>query len=599
MISPSFRHPRTPGRPLRTLLAAMCIPVLALSGCGVFGNADQHSQGGQAPDQQTQNSPQTPAEPEIVDDDGYWRANTMPEPVAQTVVHGLNDDGAEASARLEVLSLDADAESARLVYAWLPAVSGETLSVHESTSAAGSLVNKPWVKLADFDSRELIEPYRSKWANSETNFDDPPQAEDLEPEAGNSRPNDCACSHLALDPSKVGEQPDEITLMYADFPKPASANVTLQFGENGPVLNDVPVSTGQVFTQPELTSIPFQTLKMTELPAVYGAGADGQRRVPFDVITSMVSDASVSEKGDASALNVNSDVLFEFDKDTLNAQAQKTLDSVVAELKKSASGQEVTIEGHTDDEGSDSYNQDLSERRAEAVRKAIEPQLGGTGITLKTQGFGETQPILPNRDASGQAIAKNQEKNRRVSFSYTPVQDMGSDIDTGTQTEDLPEMDSVDNPDALASGILPGADEDNTPDVTFDILSLEEQGDFYKLSFALSAADGSDLTGVYQATGSGEKADRFQFGFNPWTNSNNAPSGLNLQLWDKDSGFLADVVTAGPGECLCSQAMRINNRPNLYAAPTQMYAYFPKKSIDASTLTLRVADTAQLEFKRS
>ena len=69
----------------------------------------------------------------------------------------------------------------------------------------------------------------------------------------------------------------------------------------------------------------------------------------------------------------------------------------------------VRVEGHTDDRGSDSYNLDLSQRRAESVvsylvSRGVEPQ------SLSPVGYGETQPIADNRSPEGRA------DNRRVEF---------------------------------------------------------------------------------------------------------------------------------------------------------------------------------------
>jgi outer membrane protein OmpA-like peptidoglycan-associated protein len=70
----------------------------------------------------------------------------------------------------------------------------------------------------------------------------------------------------------------------------------------------------------------------------------------------------------------------------------------------------VRVEGHTDSKGSDSYNQQLSEKRAKAIVKflvleaAIEPQ------RLEFVGWGEAQPIAPNDNE------ENMERNRRVEF---------------------------------------------------------------------------------------------------------------------------------------------------------------------------------------
>ena len=69
----------------------------------------------------------------------------------------------------------------------------------------------------------------------------------------------------------------------------------------------------------------------------------------------------------------------------------------------------VRVEGHTDSRGKDSYNLDLSQRRAEAVSTYLQ----GRGIDsdrLVAEGFGETQPIADNDTKSGRS------ENRRVEF---------------------------------------------------------------------------------------------------------------------------------------------------------------------------------------
>jgi outer membrane protein OmpA-like peptidoglycan-associated protein len=66
-------------------------------------------------------------------------------------------------------------------------------------------------------------------------------------------------------------------------------------------------------------------------------------------------------------LQVAAEALFDFDQATLRPDAEETLVVLVPKLK-AAGAHPVTIEGHTDAKGSDSYNQGLSERRAAAVK---------------------------------------------------------------------------------------------------------------------------------------------------------------------------------------------------------------------------------------
>ncbi|MBT3091810.1 MAG: OmpA family protein [Candidatus Thiodiazotropha sp. (ex Lucina pensylvanica)] len=67
----------------------------------------------------------------------------------------------------------------------------------------------------------------------------------------------------------------------------------------------------------------------------------------------------------------------------------------------------LLVEGHTDNVGSDSFNQDLSERRAISVKNAL-MQAGVDGSRIDTIGLGETQPITDNSTSAGRL------KNRRV-----------------------------------------------------------------------------------------------------------------------------------------------------------------------------------------
>jgi outer membrane protein OmpA-like peptidoglycan-associated protein len=72
----------------------------------------------------------------------------------------------------------------------------------------------------------------------------------------------------------------------------------------------------------------------------------------------------------------------------------------------------VTLEGHTDSVGPESYNLGLSERRAKAVMNYL-VRKGTDTSRLKSVGFGETRPIEDNKTESGRA------SNRRVDLNIT------------------------------------------------------------------------------------------------------------------------------------------------------------------------------------
>jgi outer membrane protein OmpA-like peptidoglycan-associated protein len=73
----------------------------------------------------------------------------------------------------------------------------------------------------------------------------------------------------------------------------------------------------------------------------------------------------------------------------------------------------ISIEGHTDDTGTDAHNLELSRRRAESVRRAL-VELGIDGARLEARGFGRSRPVVPG------ATAEAREKNRRVELIVLP-----------------------------------------------------------------------------------------------------------------------------------------------------------------------------------
>ena len=68
----------------------------------------------------------------------------------------------------------------------------------------------------------------------------------------------------------------------------------------------------------------------------------------------------------------------------------------------------VTVEGHTDSQGSDAYNLALSQRRADAVKAALITKFGIAAERITAKGIGEAQPVADNKTADGR------EENRRV-----------------------------------------------------------------------------------------------------------------------------------------------------------------------------------------
>jgi len=109
----------------------------------------------------------------------------------------------------------------------------------------------------------------------------------------------------------------------------------------------------------------------------------------------------------ARGLIVNmSDVLFDTGQHTLQPGAREKL-AKIAGIIVSHPGLRLNIEGHTDSVGSDEYNQQLSERRAESVRSYL-VQNGVPANTVTAMGYGESKPVASNDTQSGR------QRNRRV-----------------------------------------------------------------------------------------------------------------------------------------------------------------------------------------
>jgi OmpA-OmpF porin, OOP family len=115
---------------------------------------------------------------------------------------------------------------------------------------------------------------------------------------------------------------------------------------------------------------------------------------------------------DLTRINViASKIFFETAKATLKTESLAQLDALVTILNR-YEGAILIIEGHCDSDGTDEYNQDLSQRRTEAV-KAYLMSKGIMESRLVAIGYGESKPIADNKTAAGKA------KNRRVELKTT------------------------------------------------------------------------------------------------------------------------------------------------------------------------------------
>jgi outer membrane protein OmpA-like peptidoglycan-associated protein len=114
-------------------------------------------------------------------------------------------------------------------------------------------------------------------------------------------------------------------------------------------------------------------------------------------------------------VSLKNEVLFDVDSSTLRGVARTTL-SDVAQVFARYPDQTISIEGHADSTGAASYNQRLSERRAESVRSYL-VNAGVPSANLRALGFGETRPRASNDTAEGRQL------NRRVEIHVQAIEE--------------------------------------------------------------------------------------------------------------------------------------------------------------------------------
>ncbi len=119
---------------------------------------------------------------------------------------------------------------------------------------------------------------------------------------------------------------------------------------------------------------------------------------------------SINETDELIDVSIGNEILFESNSYVLNSTSKQALSEIKRILIDKSSYKNITINGFTDDVGSDEYNLSLSKKRAEAVKELF-TNLGVNPSKVVTQGLGETNPKVANIDES------NRKKNRRVELT--------------------------------------------------------------------------------------------------------------------------------------------------------------------------------------
>jgi len=152
----------------------------------------------------------------------------------------------------------------------------------------------------------------------------------------------------------------------------------------------------------------------TALGAIIGAAVGGTAGVIIgnhmdkqaEEIRRDLANAKVERVGEGIKITFDSGILFETNSSNLQSVARANIESLVKILNKYPDTN-IFIEGDTDSEGTDEYNQRLSERRAQAVAD-YQRGLGVAGSRISTVGLGESNPVASNDTVDGRR------QNRRV-----------------------------------------------------------------------------------------------------------------------------------------------------------------------------------------
>lgn len=153
----------------------------------------------------------------------------------------------------------------------------------------------------------------------------------------------------------------------------------------------------------KLDDVPVESRGGTATTPGGTPGGGGQSQV--QPVT--VDDTAATKAG---PVNVARIIYFDYDSNTIKPEFQSLIEAHARFLKQNPK-RHVVLEGNTDERGGSEYNLALGQRRAEAVRQALE-LLGVSDSQVEAVSFGKEKPAVEGHDESAWA------KNRRVEIAY-------------------------------------------------------------------------------------------------------------------------------------------------------------------------------------
>jgi OOP family OmpA-OmpF porin len=155
-------------------------------------------------------------------------------------------------------------------------------------------------------------------------------------------------------------------------------------------------------------------------------------------------------------ISLSSDVLFAFDKAELKPEGMKKIDDIAGRLK-GANVQVVNAIGHADRIGPDKYNQQLSEKRAEAVKEYL-AQKGVETSKVRSEGRGKSDPVTGDqcKGMSGSKLISCLQPDRRVDIEVRGEKETAS-TSTSPSAGSTSGSGSLSAPGGASSGASPAS----------------------------------------------------------------------------------------------------------------------------------------------
>lgn len=208
------------------------------------------------------------------------------------------------------------------------------------------------------------------------------------------------------------------SLVFSGRINPAATTLRLMVQEGGGASDDNRFTDSPtfVFEPVPLTRVAGAPADRTA-PLVFGLRTEvtvgSLERSEVEKVQLILSEFDAVETPEGVLLVLPQDVLFDFDRDDLRPDAAVVL-AKVAEVLEFYGDAPALIVGHTDAIGSDAYNQDLSERRAQTVFDRLIAEHGIDASRLDWEGRGESEPVADNENPDGSDNPAGRQLNRRV-----------------------------------------------------------------------------------------------------------------------------------------------------------------------------------------